>query len=319
MTKMTAREKYEQDVKQERVAEYLGCSNSEFPGLDLDANHFCLYGKFDPIHLDDFGDRLVKRIESGAILSSYRTHKYYTKIQSCSEQQLKTLLGRFPPSFNKRISSHRFVFYCINLRLSELGIAPRWRGMTRPTLKNNTDWTEGELRYMRDMQVFDMEWIHRYYPKHNATRSYKGIIKKFMKQKPFNYADACMMAASNFKASSKAKLFRLTKDMQAEMNVFRDKSIDKKHRTLIRALDEVETDLVLAANRNRRRGSKLLSAIAEKSNLWLSVMMTECNSETVMIENYAKLTGVTLNRSTFRSKLKSLNSALKEVGSRHAF
>ena len=323
MTEMTSIEKFEKEEEkfdaEERIGEFLGVNDFAHLPIDLDNNHHILYGKFDPINLDDFGNTFIAVLQGK---KQYNNKKIQSAIDVLSRATAKALLNRVHPyettAYGAK-SSHRIAFYAINLRLSELGIPPRWRKLKKPLFKKDGKWSDEESRYMRDLQVFDMEWLYRQYPKHRVMSGYGELIKKLKDGDSFDFALAHMIAAADFTATTKAKMFKLTEDMQAEMCVLRDKRLDREYNTLMRQLDEVESDLVLAASRNPRRGKKLLDVLDDRLCLWLSVMMTKGNSETKMIENYCKLTGDQINRSTYKSRIKSLNSALMEVGSKYSF
>lgn len=320
MTKHTS-SSMEYEFKPERIAKLLGLSDYE-PALDeadLDRNHKLLYGKFDPINYDEFGNHLSEKMLTGDNFASERINVLLQKIRSLKTESLVSALSKIRPNFADQESEWRYAFYFLNIRLSEIGIAPRWRGMQRPLFKKKSEWTEGDIRYARDMQVFDMQWLYSEYPNHRVVSSYNGLVKKLMDTKPFDFAHAFMLSAAEVTSAKKSRMFKLTRDMQAEMSMLRFKDIDKEHKRLLQRLEEVESDLVLAANRNPRRGKKLIDVISDRLNLWLAVMITKGSSEKVMIENYRKITGRVIKRSTFRSNLKSLNAALQEVDSKYAF
>lgn len=323
MTELTVMEKFELECemgeKEDRIGKFLGDMEATFISLELKKNHRLLYGLFDPINRDQFGNKLVARIQSGKCLPFKNPKRLLKRINKSSTNELLGMLKKIRPTFTRQVSMRRLAFYLINLRLSEIGIAPRWREMNTLPFIAGRVWSLDELRYMRDMQAFDMEWIYSKYPKHRVSNRYLGIFEKLKLGDQFDFADAHMIAAADMKAVNKAKMFKLTKDMMSEMSVMRDKRLDRKHRGLMKKLDEVEADIVLAAHRNPCRGNKLLKFLDEKLKLWLCVEITESVSPSVMIENYKKLTGQKVNRSTFKSKLTSLNEVLLEVGSVHAF
>lgn len=320
MTKHTS-SSTEYEFKKERIAKLLGISDDELAvhEADLHRNHKLLYGKFDPINYDEFGNHLSEKMLRGDNFKSERINVLLQKIRSAKPEVLVRNLSNIKPNFEDQESDWRYSFYFSNIRLSEMGIAPRWRGMQRPLFKKKSEWTEGDIRYARDMQVFDMQCLYSEYPNHRVVSSYKGLVKKLMDTKPFDFAHAFMLSAAEVTSTEKSRMFKLTRDMQAEMSMLRFKDIDKEQKRLLQKLDEVETDLNLAANRNPRRGKKLIDVIPDRLNLWLAVMITKSSSEKVMIENYRKITGRVIKRSTFRSNLKSLNAALQEVGSKYAF
>lgn len=323
MSELTVMEKFERECemyeKIERIGKFLDEEHGASIPVALKKNSYLLYGMFDPINRDQFGNKIVARMKSGKGFPFKYPKMLFKRINAATTDELLILLHMIKPSFLRQVSIRRLAFYLVNIKLSELGIAPRWRGMNTLPFIAGRVWEVGELRYMRDMQVFDMEWVYRKYPKHRVVGGYNGIITKLMKCEQFDFADAHMIAAAHMKSEKKAKLFKLTKDMMNEMAVLRDKRADRKNHNLMKKLEEVEADIVLAAHRNPCRGKKLLRVLDERLKLWQSEDMTDSSSPSVMIENYQKMTGQILNRSSFKSKLESLNDALHEVGSKHAF
>jgi hypothetical protein len=309
----------QQKKTNERVEESRYDSDSTPLPSETGSSPSHLYGKFDEEQKDNFGDRIAAYFKGDVIPRSERTTDAIERISKIQTPRLKEFLSQIEPSFGDKKKGRRILFYLINLELSKRGVAPRWRGMIKPVPDRKGDWDEDKSRYLRDMQVMDMQWLHSHYPGHRVVSSYDGIFKKLQASSDFDYSQAHMIAAAEFTSSKKAEIFKLTKDMQAEMSVLKDRKIENRQIRVLKRSEEVETDLVLAANRNPRRGKKLLKVIQDKKALWLSAMMTDSNSESVMIDNYKKLTGMSINRSTFRTKFNSLNDALKEVGSKYAF
>jgi len=312
-----AMEKYEHKEKISRIAEYLDTPYGVEDIGELEKNPFLLYGKFDPINSDNFGLLCLKGLSGEKLKFHDKAIRCFERAKTFDENKLKITIGKIKPAYSKN-SIERLYFYTLNIKLSELGIAPRWRMINKPHQRpKNSPWTVEEIQYNRDMQVFDMEWIHRQYKNHKAVTRFEGLFEKLLTDDQFDYGLAHIIAAAELTASEKAKLFRLRDHMKAEMMVFRDKSIERKHQKLMDNLDEVESDLRSAAHHNRRRGDKLLSNLSDWLNVWLSAAMTIGKSESLRIENYKRVTGNDINRSTFRSKLKAINEALREVGSRH--
>jgi len=306
-------------IKSNRIADYLNVSRDLIKASPLKQNSYLLYGKFDPDNSDDLGP-LLQSIKRG--------EKYFIapKVQSCHHavtlshdyERLCGFLSRMRPSFRFRNAIKRVFFYLVNIRLSELGIAPRWRGMKSPqAYPKGIDWPEGDALYARDLQVFDMEWRHRQYSSQRVSKGYGGMYTKLMEGESFDYAHAHIVASASIRAGEKSKALMLTDDMQSEMMVLKSVKINRQWRKLNDAVVEVEIDLNTAASRNRSRGDKLRTVIPNWLKIWKSAMMTPNASLSTMIDNYQKLTGERFHRSTFSSKIKALNKALTEVDSNH--
>jgi len=305
--------------KAERIADYLGVDRALIEFNELDKNSALLYGKFDPINADDLGSylQLIRRGDERFATSKFQRNS--NAVLRCNNaERLIRILSRCTLSFRSKRGANRIFFYLINMRLSELGIAPYWRGMTSPrAYPKGADWLEADALYARDLQVFDMEWRHRHYPSQRVSSGYSGMYSKLMKGEFFDYEHAHIVAAAKFGAEQKAKSLMLTDDMQAEMMVLKSKKIAGQMRKLEGTIEKVETDLNMAASRNRSRGKKLRAVIPIWLKIWKSAAMTPKASLTVMVEQYKKVTGIVINRTTFNSKLKSINKALAEVGSKH--
>lgn len=324
LTKMAlaAREEYDDsddDEKRERIGLFLDESISASIPCPLKKNSYLLYGKFDPINRDEFGNKIFERLNNGKRLPFKNPPRLLKTIEEASTDKLLNSLSKIKPCFHKQVSIQRLAFYLINSRLTQLGVAPRWRKMGTPAYRPHGNWSDGELRYLRDMQVFDMEWLYQKYPKHRVKTRFGGVFNKLHTGESFDFGLASVIAAADLKSETKAKYFNLNQDMMAEMSIIRNRSIEKQHKILLSKLEEVESDLIMAASRNPRRGNKLLDVLDNWLKIFQSVMMTEGLSEKRMIDNYEKLSGKKINRSTFRAKLTSINDALKEVDSKHAF
>ena len=315
---MTPEEYFEEELdreKAERIAEYFKIPIGDATYCATKDNELICFGKFDPINIDDLGNKLTDVKLGEKRFKNKTLNKAVDGFSSYSSKRLRSLLSGIDPG-----NSPRKLFYLANMRLSELGIAPRWRNMSRVRARPaRATWTDSEVQYMRDMQVFDLEWLYRTYPKHRVSTFYEHSLQKLMKQDAFDYGLAHMVSAAEITAAKKAAALKLTPDMQAEMSVLRAKAVERNHQALLKKVNEVEQDLYTAANRNRSRGQKLINAIPDRLKLWQAAMMTIGSSESLMLENYTKLTGDSINRSTFRSRFKSMNAALIEVNSKHAF
>jgi len=305
-------------TKDRRIADYLNVHDA-FIDEQLTKNAALLYGKFDPHNADELGDELLSYINDDEQFKSVMIQKYHMAIRKQNKpDKLIRALTKWKTSFGEKYSVYRIFFYLINMRLSELGIAPRWRGMNSPqAYPKGAVWSEEDALYARDLQVFDMEWRHRHYPLQRVSKSYGGMYTKLMEGDDFNYAHSHIVAAANFEAGDKAKSLMLTHDMQGEMMVLKSKKISKQRRKLDDAIDEVETDLELAASRNRSRGNKLRAVIPMWLQVWASAAMIPNVSLPTMLDNYERMTGLRLNRTTFAGKLKNINTTLAEVGSDH--
>lgn len=316
MTFLEEYEKQERDYEiSQRIGEFFGIPKDEAHCKPPEENEHIMFGLIDPVNIDNLGNETRDAVSAGSLSTNKRIAKANHEINRMSIDRLRKLVHRFPMD-----EKFRFVFYLANMRLSELGVAPRFRHIRRLSAKpSSSERGMQEVQHLRDVQVFDLEWLHRQHPGHRIRNLYLGVFQKLLKEELFDYGVAHMIASAGIKTEKKVAALRLTEDMQAGMCILRSKSLDRKQRALEAKLEEVEFDLITAAHRNPRRGAKLLNVIPDRLNVWRAIAMTSGKSESLMLENYTKLSGKQINRSTFKSKMNSLNKALNEVKSKHAF
>ncbi len=217
---------------------------------------------------------------------------------------------------------HRTLFFLLNLRLSELGLAPNWRQIQRiPGVKARKcrELSNVEIRFSQDCQMIDMEWVHCNYRGHRTDGQWQGLYKELFQSDTFNFVQANIIACTEFTRNEKVKGLKLITDMQRELFVLRADKVRKAMVKLNDKSDEVEGDLIAASYRNRRRGKKLRANIDSRVSVWASAEIVDNASLTTMCEMYNKMTGDAIRPSTFRNKLDSTNQALKEVNSKYAF
>lgn len=249
---------------------------------------------------------LIGKISLGDVL---KTNQKMT-VDYCKQQ-----LSKLNPE--KYDNEARSLFFRMNYRLSYLGVAPRWRGIVRDRhfKFSKNERTEGQGLYLKDIQVFDLEWIHKHNKGYVVDTSWDNVFSELFESDEFNSQQASIIAALEMKPATKAKFLKLTRDMEKELFMLRTTETDKFINKLIEKSHIVRIDLLTACSRNRRRGTKLKENITIRVDLWLAANIIPGASITTIIENYMMITGETLKRSNCKRILDSMNSALREVES----
>lgn len=215
--------------------------------------------------------------------------------------------------------SARSLFILMNYRLSCIGISPRWRGIVRDRhLKSSKrEVTEYQKAYLRDVQAFDLEWIFRRYHGHQVDETWNEIFKGIFSKESFDTKQASLIAGMGLTPPKKAEFLMLTPEMQKELFMLRSKETDRFVQSLINKSKRVRVDLLSAAQRNRRRGNKLMKNLQRRVDLWIAANMIPGGSLTSTIETFAMMTGENLTVPNCKRLLASINAALIEVGSRY--
>lgn len=215
--------------------------------------------------------------------------------------------------------SARAMFILMNYRLSCIGIAPRWRGIVRDRhLKSSKrEVTEYQKAYLRDVQAFDLEWVFRRYHGHQVDETWNEVFKGIFSKETFDTKQASVIAGMSMTPSKKAEFLMLTPEMQKELFMLRTRENDRYMQSLIDKSKRVRVDLLTAAQRNRRRGSKLIENLQRRVDLWVAAKTIPGGSLTSTIEIFAMMTGENITQSNCKRMLKSMNAALIEVGSRY--
>ena len=215
--------------------------------------------------------------------------------------------------------SARDMFILMNYRLSCIGIAPRWRGIVRDRhLKSSKrEVTEYQKAYLRDIQTFDLEWVFRRYHGHQVDETWNEIFKGIFSKESFDTRQASLIAGMSLRPAMKVEYLMLTPEMQKELFMLRTKENDRYVQSLIAKSKRVRVDLLSAAQRNRRRGSKLMQNLQRRIDLWIAANMIHGGSLISTIETFALMTGENISPSNCKRLLKTMNEALMEVESRY--
>ena len=277
-----------------------------------DLNAF--YGKVRLVEKDNPGIKLSKYLED---LTMVKNPSSREKLENYSSMSTTELLGKLnsisPHSYT---NPDRIEFYICNILLSMRGVAPRWRKMHPPAAIDGVLWKDEATKFNRDVQIFDLEWIRRKYPKHRPSSRFENLFLHVMKSQEFDYSHASRVASAIFTAEKKASFMSMTFDMQLETVVIKSKGMKNKLVTKLRHMEEVRLDLINAANKNRNRGSKLIKYLDDRLDVWLSAALSESRSPSAMVDVYKMMTGKTITTHSYMKKLKSNNEALTEVGSK---
>jgi len=275
---------------------------------DADLVYEDLYGNVDFTLKETIGDEIAGH------------EKLKQKMDNWTVSQFKQRLQLIHPKLYS--DKHRILFFLLQQRLSEKGVAPYWRGMVRTRgthKKGSKPLSEMEQRYANDCQMVDMEWGHRQYRGHRVNGRWMQLYKGITTGDSFNYQQSNIIACSKFTKAEKIKNMRLNDVMQSELFMLTTDSVRKKQVTIEKQLEEVENDLIQAAHANPRRGQKLLDNIESRLIIWQCIKLSKSNSPSLRCALYKKITGEPMTLSTFNGKMKSLNAALIEIGSQHAF
>lgn len=278
---------------------------------DEDPTH--LYGKLGISDEDNPGISLATYFKPVSPASDAISEKIISLMET-DTSQLQDMLAQIDPLTYD--SNKRDELYMVSLVLSYRGVAPRWREYKRVFVEGFENEDLPQLVYSRDIQLFDLEWLRRTYPSHKPSKQMNGLYLALTDSEEFDFRHAFLIASSKFTAAEKSKRLRLSEAMQMDNFVIRSGAVDRRVKSLEKALDDVYADLLQASHKNRRRGIKLERVIPDRLNVWLSAELTYGNSVSVMAEQYQKITGKKISPSSFRKRLKATNKALLEVGSR---
>tara|TARA_R110001599_G_scaffold169141_3_gene358995 strand:+ start:267 stop:1460 length:1194 start_codon:yes stop_codon:yes gene_type:complete len=221
-----------------------------------------------------------------------------------------------PESYNDK---QRKQFVGLNYRLSHLGVAPRWRGINRDGHYkfSKRERTPEQEAFLRDVQVFDMEWIHKRYHGHLVDTSWNGTMEGIFTSENFDSKKSAIISEMAITPAKKADYLMLTSDMQKELMMLRTKKVDDLIRGLLDQSKRVHNDLMNCARRNKRKGKKLMENLPVRVDLWLASKLNPGGSMAMLIETYRLITGTQLTKSNCQRLLLSLNDSLNEVNSKY--
>ncbi len=243
----------------------------------------------------------------------------YDKILS-SKMPLKEIKNHLASiSHNNYDDKRRRGFFILNIMLAERGIAPRWRGIVRDRhyRSKTDDISEQHKKYLRDIQTLDLHWLFRRHNGHDVDETWNGEFFGVLSGEMFNTKQASIVAAIEMKPATKARYLQLTPDMERELQIIRSAETNKAVTKLIDQQKKVKIELITAANRNRKRGSKLTDNLQRRLDLWLAAKLIPNASIAIVIENYRMICGETLSLSNCKRLITSTNGALDEVGSKN--
>ena len=168
---MTALEKFETS---ERIADYLEVD--EYDWETYQEHSSLCYGKIDPIHIDGIAD-VIRDVREETTSSDCKHERIRNVLTANDRSALINLLQLLRPKVlnGKTSFKARVLSYLIHSRLTELGVAPRWRDVKKPSKQKSQEWNEQQKRFLCDLQVFDMHWIYSTYPKHRVMGVFNGI------------------------------------------------------------------------------------------------------------------------------------------------
>lgn len=218
------------------------------------------------------------------------------------------------------ITKHRAQFFRLNYRLSHLGVAPRWRGINRDKhykgIKGKVEPTADQKAFLRDTQVFDLQWVFSRYHGHLVDTSWNGAIEGIFTSDTFDSKKAAIIAELAISPAKKADYLMLTSVMQKELFFLRNKATDDFINRLLNESMRMSNDLRNCGKRNKRRGLNL-ERIKIRVDLWLASKLIPGSTNAMTRETYKLITGTELGKANCERIISSMNAALKEVNSKH--
>lgn len=298
------------EVSDEKKKHSISLADEKFSELAT-ANYENCYNLINE-EAEDFIGTLLNKKNNNVTLAEYLASRKTLTVEDC-----KRFIANISAVNYDEETRKRFVAY--NFRLSCLGVAPRWRGIQRDRYfkVGGDDVTSQQKTFMRDVQVFDMEWIHRRYRGHLVDTSWNGAFEGIFTSAQFDTKKAAIIAEMEIKPSKKCDYLMLSTDMQHELHMLRTRETDTLIESLLQKSRRVENDLRLSAQRNKKRGKKLLKKLGVRTDLWIAANLSDGVGLSVIMDNYTIMTGKHLTRSNCHRLLKSLNQALEEVGSKY--
>lgn len=258
---------------------------------------------------DKFGDALNVRNNENSLLIDFVETADVTQIR-----RINRSLFNFGGAVEGKYSGNLAL---VDQKLTELGVAPSCRNAQISVDKCSKNETEEFLRKFH-LCMSDLFWLHSYY-RESAYIQLEGRYKLLMSQSQFDDCLARDLVERGRREIEDPSKLLIHEDIQWELSVYRGENTEKTAIKLIHDTHLVEQDLRLAAIRNPRRGGKLLAYLPERIAIWQSTQLSSSKSTKINYQNYLKFNGSKISRSTYQSKLKSTNAALREVGSRYVF
>lgn len=209
----------------------------------------------------------------------------------------------------------RALFFYVNAELTRRCIAPVWREITKITYKDPTKLPKAKQRYACDAQIIDLLWIHSKYHGHRVRNTaWDYLYNNIFKKEQFDYKQADNIANAEFTPAEKIKGLKFSDSMQLELSVLRSEKIKKRVSRAMSATHTVEVHINDAANKNPRKGKKVIKQAELWSKLWLCRKLAGKTPKDIS-NMYSHMTGDAINISTLRNKLNKIASALNDVNS----
>lgn len=265
------------------------------------------YGRIDLSLTDDIGEQLKT---PGALLLR-------EQLKNLSIDELLLALSELTP--DEYADNRRLEFMATNLELTARGVSPAWRNLHKVNYRSGTTLDGAPERYARDSQIIDLEWVYTKHHGHPMNHgAWGGTAANIFDAGDFDFARANIIASAQITSEKKAEMWlMLAESMQTELHIIKSRRIKERFtRVVMNESQEVRFCMLSAADRNRRRGSKLKRQIPEWVKLWVSAALGDGTVASIK-DIYQTMTGKAMHRSTLRNKLNTIYAALESVNCKH--
>jgi len=235
-----------------------------------------------------------------------------SKIQSFSANKLKRSLKLIHKQVNHWSvydTKHRIYTFLIHEEFTRRGIAPVWRGIPKFKLpKKNSP----KAHYLADLQIFDLSWVDTQYRGLNTQDGeWGGLFEDIFSSPEFNYDKAYQISRSQLTNEKKILPLSLNDAIQEDLLVLRSGKISKRMFRLMKQAVKVEISLNEAGIRFPKR-KRTADQINVCKDAWIASQLSN-GSVAEAQRKFRQITGETINSSTYRSKLKSVEDTLAVV------
>ncbi|MEC9411354.1 MAG: hypothetical protein VX829_01605 [Pseudomonadota bacterium] len=242
-------------------------------------------------------------------------HKFLSMADACQKpaplQRVLMMLSELKESGRRKPITLRLAAIAINMKYTELGIAPAWRN----NVTIQADNIQSRLLDPLDLRVIDLEWLHSKRINEQYSLDTSPIYLELFNKDKFDFDLAYKLVKQETDTNTGLVALNLNEEIQKELISYKLPRLSEEFRRVVMLRSEVEKDLKLAASRNPRMGKKLLDVIPDRLDQWMSTQISRSDSKTVMYETYKKITGSSITASSYKAKLQALKNALRRANS----
>lgn len=249
------------------------------------------------------------------ILTTYLSdleRKRHRAIQSFSIDNLKSslrLIHKQAHQSSVYSQKNRVFNFLIHEEFTNRGIAPVWRDIPKFKMPKKDS---PQANYAADLQIFDLFWVYMTYPGLKTQDSeWGGIFEDMFTSSKFDYTQAYQISHSELTNDTKTILLNFNDAIQEDLSVIRVDKIRQRISTVKEQAIKVGMSLHEASIRFPKR-RRTQDQILVCKNIWIASELSN-NSIIEAQRKYKQITGDSINPSTYRFRLKSIEQTLNVV------